>query len=248
MSTLAEQDCYKTSVQQTRSCLSRLCPWTRAAFYLPVFGVVLRASLQATRGRLDDRNWVAASDGIVRAMEGVGMRLTIEGMNVLRAFEGPAVFVANHMSTLETFVLPGIIQPVKPVTFVVKDSLLRYPIFGPIMRSRDPVAVGRRNPRKDLVAVLEGGRERLARGISIVVFPQTTRAPRFEPSRFNTIGVKLAARAGVPAVPLALKTDALPVHFRFGAPIAPEGKGNQAHETVVRFIRQAMEEWAGSEG
>ena len=57
-------------------------------------------------------------------------------------------------------------------------------------------------------AVLEGGKQRLQKGISIIVFPQTTRTVRFEPENFNSIGVKLAQRAKVPIIPLALRTDA----------------------------------------
>ena len=37
-----------------------------------------------------------------------------------RGLDGPAVIVGNHMSTLETFALPGLVVPFKPLTFVVK--------------------------------------------------------------------------------------------------------------------------------
>ena len=40
--------------------------------------------------------------------------------------------------------------PGRPVTFVVKESLETMPIFGPVMRSRKPVTVGRENPREDM--------------------------------------------------------------------------------------------------
>lgn len=256
---LADLDTYQTAPHQPRSLLVRVFPWPELAFYLPVLRIVFRSSRMARRDRFGDDEWVGASLGIIRAMESVGMVLSVEGMEHFRGLTGPVVFVGNHMSTLETFVLPSIIQPVRPVTFVVKESLLTYPVFGPIMRSRNPVAVGRTNPREDLKAVLEGGQERLARGVSLIVFPQTTRTPVFDPGQFNTIGVKLAARAGVPVVPLALKTDAwgngrrlkdfgrvdpgLPVHFRFGAPIVPEGKGTAAQESTVRFIQEALAEW-----
>ena len=56
--------------------------------------------------------------------------------------------------------------------------------------------------------MLNGGVERLKAGISIIVFPQTTRMTQFDPEQFNSIGVKIAKKAGVPVVPLALKTDA----------------------------------------
>jgi 1-acyl-sn-glycerol-3-phosphate acyltransferase len=166
------------------------------------------------------------------------------------------------MSTLETFVLPVILAPLRPVTFVVKGSLVRYPVFGPVMRSRDPIVVERTNPRADLKTVLDGGAERLARGVSVIVFPQTTRTPLFDPAEFNTIGVKLARRAGVPVVPLALKTDAWgngrlikewgridpsrSIHFAFGPPRDITTRGGDEHEDIVRYIAAHLTAWGGT--
>ena len=171
-------------------------------------GPVLWLCRKAAKGLCDDSAWVHASLRVTELIERVGCPVSIEGMENISATRGPCVFVANHMSTLETFMLPGIIRPHRAVTFVVKKSLVSLPVFGAVMRSRDPIVVGRTNPREDLTAVLEGGVERLKKGISIIVFPQSTRTPDFDPQHFNTIGVKLARKAGVPVVPLALKTDA----------------------------------------
>ncbi len=90
---------------------------------------------------------------------------------------------------------------------MVKESLVRHPLFGDVMRSRDPIVVGRTDPRKDLEAVMNGGMELLSKGISIVIFPQSTRSVEFRPEEFNSLGVKLAKKAGVKVVPVALKTD-----------------------------------------
>jgi 1-acyl-sn-glycerol-3-phosphate acyltransferase len=128
------------------------------------------------------------------------------------------------------------------------------------MRSRDPVLVGRKDPRADFRSVMEGGQERLSQGRSIIIFPQTTRSSGFDPKQFNSIGVKLAARAGVPVVPIALKTDAWgvgklikdfgkiypekTVHFCFGDPLMISGNGRVEHESIVRFIQGKLREWA----
>jgi 1-acyl-sn-glycerol-3-phosphate acyltransferase len=181
-------------------------------------------------------------------------------MEHLRRLEGPTVFIGNHMSTLETMILPCIIQPVREVTFVVKKSLITMPVFGPVMRSRDPIVVGRVNPREDLRTVLEDGTRKLRAGRSVIVFPQSTRSLVFNPDEFNTLGIKLASRAGVPVVPFALKTDAWgigrimkefgridrskKVRFAFGAPMRIAGRGTEEHEAVVQFIREKLEEWA----
>jgi 1-acyl-sn-glycerol-3-phosphate acyltransferase len=155
--------------------------------------------------------------------------------------------------------LPLIIQPIKEVTFVVKQSLLEYPVFKHIMRSRDPIAVKRQNPREDLKAVLNGGIERLQAGISIVIFPQASRSEIFDPAQFNTIGIKLAQKAGAPVVPIALSTHALKngkyfkdlgaidpsrtVHFAFGSPFQVQGRGQQEHQQIIDFIQSKLRQW-----
>ena len=133
------------------------------------------------------------------------------------------------------------------------------PVFKHIMRSRDPIVVGRQNPKEDLKAVLESGLERLNNNISIVVFPQTTRSTNIDPKSFNSIGVKLAKRAGVPVIPMALKTDAWGVgsilrdfgkihpskdiYFCFGDPITITGNGRETHQAVVAFITEKLKTW-----
>jgi 1-acyl-sn-glycerol-3-phosphate acyltransferase len=229
------------------------------AFYSALAPIVWKSSALAKRGRYGSREWIRSSHDVLRALERVGIPVEITGIRHLAGLEGPCVVVGNHMSVLETFVLPGVIEPIRPVTFVVKESLMTYPVFGHVMRSRDPIAVTRTHPRQDLKAVMDGGRERLARGVSLVVFPQTTRRPCFLPEEFNTIGIKLAQRAGVPVVPMALLTDAWgngkrlkdfgridpsrPVHIAFGEPLHVEGRGASEHEAVIGFIQEKLEKW-----
>jgi 1-acyl-sn-glycerol-3-phosphate acyltransferase len=169
------------------------------------------------------------------------------------------VFVVNHMATMGTTILQGLNCPIKPVNFAVKEKLVHGPIWGPIMRSRDPITVTRKDPRGDLEAVLTGGSERLAKGISIIIFPQGTRTEVFDRSKFNSLGIKLAAKAGVPIVPVALKTDYWsngkllkgfgPVHrdrtvyIEFGEPLMVEGRGKAQHEACLDFIEGRLRQW-----
>jgi hypothetical protein len=67
--------------------------------------------------------------------------------------------------------------------------------------------VGRTKPRVDLKSLLEGGAERLTKGTSIIIFPQTTGTATLDPRELNIIGVKLAKWASVLVVPIALTTD-----------------------------------------
>jgi 1-acyl-sn-glycerol-3-phosphate acyltransferase len=239
------------------SFVARIMP--SLVFYARFLRIVFRASSLARRGAYDNKEWQASSFGVLQALESVGIRIQITGLQNLRGFDGPCVIVANHMSTLETIVLPGIVQPVKDVTFVVKRGIVEYPVFKHIMIARDPIVVDRINPRADLARVLEEGPRILERGRSIVVFPQTTRTLTFDPAQFNSIGVKLARNAGVPLVPVAVRSDAWgigrlvkefgtidpsrPVYFAFGAPISVSGRGASEHQAIVDFIRTSLTGW-----
>ncbi len=238
--------------------ISRLLP--SCVFHVHNVLIVRKAGAKAKRGEYGDADWAGSSQDIMRSLEAVGVRIHIEGVENFAKLKGPCVIIGNHMSTLETFTLPGMIRPKIPVTFVVKESLINYPVFGPVMRSRNPILVGRTNPREDLRAVLEGGEQRLRAGISIIIFPQTTRALTFDPAQFNSIGVKLAKRAGVQVLPLALKTDAwangrfvkefgkinpaIPVRFRFGEPMFVKDRGNEEHQAIIDFIESSLKEWS----
>ena len=224
--------------------------------------IVLRTRKEAMEGRYDTEAWALSSFQIFKVIENCGGRFHITGLdNIRKCGEDAVVFVGNHMSTLETMVLPCIIAPEKKVTFVVKESLVKHPFFGAVMRSRDPIVLGRENSREDLAVVLNKGQELLSNGISIVIFPQSTRMVEFIPSKFNSLGVKLAANAKVLVIPIALKTDFWeigklvkdlghisrhkPIHIAFGEPLTISGNGKKENTAIIDFIISHLKEWNG---
>jgi 1-acyl-sn-glycerol-3-phosphate acyltransferase len=251
-----ENGAYRTPRQAISPIARQFPSWS---FHTKFVSIVWHASVQARRRRYGNYEWSLSSLAIIHALENVGVQFEITGINHLRAPQGPCLIVGNHMSTLETGVLPSLIQPIRDVTFVVKESLLEYPIFKHVMRTRNPIAVTQTNPRHDLKTVMEQGAERLARGISVVVFPQGARRPVFDPSRFNSIAVKLAHRSGVPIVPLALATGAWglgrrftdfgridpsqKVRFAFGEPMSVRGRGSEEHQAIIGFIERHLHDW-----
>ena len=237
--------------------ISRLIP--TIVFYCKAIAIVIRASIKAKVGKYTLEDWARSSQEVFDMTEHVGGKVTIEGLDNLRNIEGPCVIVANHMSTLETFMLPGMISPIKNLSFVIKHSLTEYPVFKHVIRASLPITVTRTNPRDDLKSVFEKGGAMLKEGRSVLIFPQTTRSNTFDPEKFNTIGVKLAARSSVPVIPLALVTNMWangktfkdygkiyphrPVRYCFGKPIKIEGKGSKEHAEIVNFIQGKVDSW-----
>jgi 1-acyl-sn-glycerol-3-phosphate acyltransferase len=231
-------------------------------YYLKLIATLTRASISARRGTLDNEGWAYHSHRVVQIVESVGGRVNISGLEALDRQEGPVVFISNHMSLLETLILAGIALPFTRVNFVIKEELLHYPVIGQFMQALKLIAVTRQNPREDLKIVMRSGCDFLSSGGSVFIFPQATRSVEFRIQEFNTLGVKLAARAGVPVMPVAIKTDfqgngkwfkdmgpidpSKTLYFKFGEPLTVEGKGREAHEYVVRFISENLMSWGGT--
>jgi len=252
---------YHTPPNHKRAIGDRLALGTNLYFNLRFLGIVYKNMRFAQKGIYDDKQWALSSNEILKFIEDCGGKFHITGFDYVESVKDePVVFVSNHMSTLETMVFPCLIAPTKRVTFVVKDILLTIPLFGPVMRSRNPIAVGRKDPRQDLVVVLNEGKKKLAEGTSLIIFPQSTRSLEFKPEAFNSLGVKLAQKSGVKVVPMAIKTDfwlngwplkdlgrlnrKSPIHIKFGEPMEIKGTGKEEHQFTVDFIKSNLEEWS----
>ena len=250
---------YHTPEKESLSIAEKILLDSRIYFTLKYASVVLRTRKEAIRMVYDTKAWTDSSFEILRFIEKIGGIFHITGMEYFTQSPGSVLFISNHMSTLETMILPSIIGPHKELTFVVKESLVKHPLFGDVMRSRNPIVVGRTDPRKDLEAVMNGGVDRLNNGISIVIFPQSTRSVEFKPEDFNSLGVKLAKKAGVEVVPIALKTDFWgngklikeigpmdhhkQIHIKFGEPMKITGNGKEENQRIIDFIQSSLKEW-----
>ena len=127
------------------------------------------------------------------------------------------------------------------------------------MRSREPIVVGRTDPRKDFEAVMNEGPVLLSQGISIIIFPQSTRSNEFKPEEFNSLAVKLARVADVFLVPVAIKTDfwgngkvikeigkldhTKRIHMKFEEPFKVSGTGREDNQNIIDFISLNLKNW-----
>lgn len=215
----------------------------------------------ARHGGLDQKAWSRAAFDIFRAIEDCGGRFHITGLDNLSKTDGPVVFVGNHMSTLETLVPPAFMYPRKKPVYVIKEQLLTVPFFGAYVQQC--IGVTRKNPSEDFKQVMTRGGDKIAQGFSIIVFPQATRSPVFDPEKFNSLGVKLAKRCKVPVIPIAFKTDFWgtgklikdfgpldinkTIHIEFGEPLEIHGSGKEEHEQIMEFIKGRLEGWQREE-
>ena len=252
-------DTYNTPESRSRVLADRFFMGSRWWFHYLFMKIVLKSRSLAVKGIYDDIQWAKKSWDVFQAIEKCGGRFHLRGLDTIRKSDEPVVFISNHMSTLETIIFPCIIAPMRPVTFVVKEILVKQKIFGPIMRSRDPIIVGRADPRRDLQVVLTEGQKILEQGQSIIIFPQSTRYRGIDHNKFNTLGVKLASRAGVNVIPVAIKTDfwgtgkylkdlgpidrKKPIHMKFGDEMTIRDNGKAEHIKIVDFIKNHLREW-----
>jgi 1-acyl-sn-glycerol-3-phosphate acyltransferase len=249
---------YHTPATRRRKPRYALFPRGTLPFTLEMFALLRWGRRLAARGEFGPEEMVAGCARVVDIVEGTGAKVHMTGLDILARCDCPVVLIANHMSTMETFILPAIVTPFRKVTFVVKESLVGG-FFGPIMRTLEPITVTRRDPRADFKSVMTQGCDRVAAGWSVCIFPQTTRSPGFDAGRLNTLGVKLARRAGAPIVPVALKTDFYApgwlvrdlgsVHperdlrFAFGEPLDPGLSQQELHGAVVAFLLEHLTAW-----
>ena len=255
-------DTYTTATDTRGMILDWLLLRSRWALYLKIARVVLDTRKPCLAGRFHDAEWADSSYRAVEIIERCGGRFEIAGLDNIRKLKAPVVLIGNHMSTLETLVLPALIAPLIKVTFVVKEKLIHGPAFGPLMRSRNPITVGRMNPRADLESVLTGGKKRLEQGWSVIIFPQSTRREIFRREQFNSLGIKLALHAGVDVLPFALMTDfwsngkylkgfgklqrKKTIHIVFGSEMKIAGRGKEEHQWIMDFVADHIVSWGGA--
>jgi 1-acyl-sn-glycerol-3-phosphate acyltransferase len=127
-----------------------------------------------------------------------GIRWRVEGREHLPA--RPAVILAKHQSAWETLAFQEIFPP---QVLVLKKELLWIPFFGWGLALMSPIAIDRANGRAALRDIARRGKERLAQGFWVVVFPEGTRVRVGDKRAYHQGGAWLAAQCGVPVVPVA---------------------------------------------
>ncbi len=173
-----------------------------------------------------------------------GIRYEVHGLEHLPA--RPGIVLSKHQSAWETLAFQVFLPP---QVWVLKRSLLRIPFFGWGLAMMNPIAIDRAAGMQALKQTLEQGRERLAQGFWIVIFPEGHRFPPGEKGTYHPGGAWLAIQTGAPVVPIALNSgylwrrDALVKHpgkitVSIGRPIEP---GSMKAEALMRGVEDWIE-------
>ena len=201
---------YKTPPER-KAPVPRKKGWlTTLGFTRSVFSVFPRCAISEALRRLNTDLWARYCFATLQKAEKYGTDVIMDGWGNRKAHEGPVVYLANHMSTLETVMLPFVLLTYGPIATVVKQSLSHLPFLTRAAAHMGLIPIGRKSPREDLMTIFNVCGERIKEGISITIYAQGTRQPVFSRKSWGSIGTKLAERAGVPVVPIAVKTDIEP--------------------------------------
>ncbi|OGA68729.1 MAG: acyl-phosphate glycerol 3-phosphate acyltransferase [Betaproteobacteria bacterium RIFCSPLOWO2_12_FULL_65_14] len=122
----------------------------------------------------------------------------VEGREHLPA--RPAVILSKHQSAWETIAFQQIFPP---QVHVLKRELLWIPFFGWGLALMSPIAIDRSRGVAALRSIARRGRERLAQGFWVIVFPEGTRVAPGQRRPYQLGGAWLAAASGAPVVPVA---------------------------------------------
>lgn len=130
-----------------------------------------------------------------------GITLTVEGLQRLDP-RRQYLFVVNHQSNFD---IPVLVQALAQfqLRWIAKRELLRIPFFGWAMRAAKHIPVDRADS-SDALKSLQTAQQRIAAGISVVVFPEGTRSRDGKLLPFKRGGFLLALKTKTPIVPVTI--------------------------------------------
>lgn len=136
---------------------------------------------------------------------------------------GGAVIASNHIGYLDfVFVGFGARERDRLVRFAAKKEVFDHKVSGPLMRGMKHLPVDRDGNVND---IMEQAHERLMMGQLVGMFPEATISRSFMPKSAKTGTARMAMRAGVPLIPVAvwgcqrIMTKGRPRNFQRGLTI-----------------------------
>ncbi len=200
-------------------------PWALAVMGLSIFtrgGPVYWVAVSWLRIAIQGARWI------------LGIRIRVSGReNLPDGRTSPAILLAKHQSTLETFLLPTLMP--HPLAYVFKRELIYIPFFGWAIARLDMVHIDRRQRAAAFAKVVEQGKRLLSQGVWVIMFPEGTRTERGGQGQYKSGGTRLAVATGAPVIPIAVTSGKVwprkafikkpgVVDVSIGRPIPSEGR------------------------
>lgn len=142
------------------------------------------------------RGWGTAMLWLARRI--CGIDYTVRGSENVPAH--PCVAMSKHQSAWETvFILSMLPRAV----WIIKKELVWLPVIGWVLYALKSIAIDRKSGKRAVEQIEEQGRDRLAQGLWISIFPEGTRVAPGKRGRYGIGGASLAAKTGTPILPIA---------------------------------------------
>lgn len=127
-------------------------------------------------------------------------KIEYEGLENLPQSDTPAMYVSNHQSFLDIYTLLTLGRSFK---FISKTSIFLYPIIGWAMFLLGVIPLKRTDSRSQLEC-LKQCMSLIKKGASVFFFPEGTRSKDGKLGTFKKGAFSIAAKTGVPVVPITL--------------------------------------------
>jgi 1-acyl-sn-glycerol-3-phosphate acyltransferase len=170
---------------------------------LPLLLAPRRAMVAA--GRL----WQQGVQGLLATLAG----LTYEVRGRERIPATPAVFAFKHQSAWETLVIHLLLHD---PAITLKRELTQIPLFGWYVTHAGMIRIDRKGGGRALRTLIDDSRAALARGSSIVIFPEGTRVAPDDHRPYHPGVAALYGQLDIPVVPCALNSGLFWGRRRFG--------------------------------
>lgn len=131
---------------------------------------------------------------------GLVMKRKVEGLENLDP-KGTYVMVLNHNSMVDILSIYNL-----PLVFkwVSKREVYRIPIVGRLLLAHGDIVINRASTKEAMQLVHTRGKQWLAKGASVAIFPEGTRSKDSEIHNFKAGAFILAKDAEVPILPIVL--------------------------------------------
>lgn len=136
--------------------------------------------------------------GILKIM---GARVDVQGKETLKDI-GTSVYMGTHKSYLDIVIMIMLID--EPLIFIGKAEVDHIPFIRSWFKSIGGLPMKREDIRQSFKVILEAI-DKLEAGYSVAIFPEGTRTIGIEMGEFKAGSFKLATKANVPIVPIAMQ-------------------------------------------